>query len=135
MPEIKKQLPAVTLSNKDFWEAARRHQLTAYRCASCGTFYAQPVSCIRCGNPRMSWSPVSGKGEVYTFCVYRQSFHPAWEKDVPYNVAYVQLAEGPLLLTSIVGCDNKDIYIGMPVSVVFDDINDEISLPKFQPVE
>ncbi len=134
MPEIKKQLPAITASNKPFWDAARRHELVAYQCANCGMHYAQPVACIKCDNPQMSWEKVSGRAEVYTFCVYRQAFHPAWQKDIPYNVAYVKLAEGPLLMTSIVGCANEDIYAGMPVEVVFEDINEEVSLPKFKPI-
>jgi uncharacterized OB-fold protein len=135
MPEIKKQLPSITVSNQPFWDAARRHELVAYKCANCGTFYAQQVLCLRCNNPRMSWVKVSGKAEVFTFCVYRQSFHPAWDKDIPYNVAYVQLAEGPILMTNIVGCENKDIYIGMPVEVVFEKINEEVTLPKFKPAK
>ena len=115
MPEIKKQLPLVTESNKAFWEAARRHELVI--------------------NKNGEWLKASGWGEVFTFCVYRQSFHPAWANDIPYNVAYVKLEEGPLLMTNIVGCDNKDIYIGMPVEVVFEDITAEVTLPKFEPVK
>ncbi len=133
MPEIKKQLPSITASNQPFWDAAHRHELYAYKCGNCGTYYAQPVTCIKCDNPQMAWVKVSGRAEVYTFCVYHQSFHPAWNNDIPYNVAYVKLAEGPLLMTNIVGCDNKNIRVGMPVEVTFDDINEEVTLPKFKP--
>ena len=133
MPEIKKQLPVITESNKAFWEAARRHELVAYRCLNCGALYSQQVDCTACGSPRMEWVKVSGKGEVFTFCIYHQPFHPAWEDDIPYNVAYVKLEEGPLLMTNIVGCDNKDIYIGMPVEVIFEDVAAEVTLPKFKP--
>ena len=134
MPDIVKQLPLITASNKPFWNGARRHVLMAYRCATCGTFYAQPVACLKCDHPNMAWIRVSGKGEVFTFCIYRQSFHPAWDKDIPYNVAYIKLAEGPVLMSSITGGKNEDIYIGMPVEVVFEDINKEITLPRFKPV-
>ena len=133
MPEIKKQLPAITASNKAFWDATRRHELVAYKCLNCGTLYSQAIDCTACEKPRMAWVGVSGRGEVFTFCVYRQPFHPAWQDDIPYNVAYVKLAEGPLLMTNIVGCENKDIYIGMPVEVVFEDVTEEVTLPKFKP--
>ena len=133
MPEIKKQLPAVTASNKAFWDAARRHELVAYKCLNCGALYSQAIDCTACEKPRMEWVGVSGRGEVFTFCVYRQPFHPAWQDDIPYNVAYVKLDEGPLLMTNIVGCENKDIYIGMPVEVVFEDVTEEVTLPKFKP--
>jgi uncharacterized OB-fold protein len=134
MPDIKKSLPAVTASNKTFWDAAKRHELVAYKCQNCGSFYSQAIDCVSCDSPRMDWVKVSGRGEVFTFCIYHQAFHPAWKDDIPYNVAYVKLDEGPLLLTNIVGCANKDIHIGMPVAVVFEDINEEVTLPKFKPV-
>jgi len=31
--------------------------------------------------------PVEGKGEVFTFCIFHQLYHPAWKEDIPYNVA------------------------------------------------
>jgi uncharacterized OB-fold protein len=135
MPEIKKQLPLITASNKPFWEAARRHELVIYKCRSCGAAYYQATACTACDKPDMAWVKAGGKGDVFTFCVYHQPFHPAWKDDIPYNVAYVKIDEGPLLMTNIVGCENKDIYIGMPVEVVFDDINEEVTLPKFKPVK
>ena len=134
MPEFKKQLPLVTASNRPFWEFARRHELVVYGCQHCGALYSQITECIACDNPRMEWVKVSGKGKVFTFCVYQQAFHPAWQKDVPYNVIYVKLDEGPLLITNIVGCSDDDIRVGMPVQVVFDDVSDEVTLPKFTPV-
>ena len=82
----------------------------------------------------MEWVKVSGKGQVYTFCVYRQPFHPAWADEIPYNVAYVKLEEGPLLLTNIVECDNDDIFIGMPVQVTYEDVSGEVTLPNFKPI-
>ena len=135
MPEIKKQLPAVTSLNKPFWEAARRHELVAYGCSNCGTFYSGVTDCIVCDNPHMEWVKVGGRGQVFTFCVFRQSFHPAWQDDIPYNVAYVKLDEGPLLISNIVDCPDEDIYVGMPVTVVFDDITENITLPMFKPVK
>lgn len=135
MPDVKKQLPLITESNRPFWEAARRHELVAYGCSNCGTFYSVVTGCTACGNPRMGWEKVSGRGEVFTFCIFHQPFHPAWQDDIPYNVAYVKLEEGPLLITNIVDCPNDNIYIGMPVEVVFDDITDEVTLPKFKPVK
>lgn len=134
MPEIKKQLPLITASNKAFWEAAWRHELVVYKCLNCGALYFQQVDCTACRSPRMEWVKVSGRGEVFTFCIYHQPFHQAWKDDIPYNVAYVKLEEGPLLMTNIVGCENKDIYIGMPVEVVFEDITPEVTLPKFKSV-
>ena len=135
MPEFSKQPPAVTMSNQAFWEAAKRHELVVYGCLNCGALYSQVTECFACDSPRMDWVKVSGKGRVFTFCVFRQAFHPAWKDDIPYNVAYVKLDEGPLLISNIADCSDDDIRVGMPVRVVFDDITDDITLPKFKPAD
>jgi len=134
MPGYSKQLPEITTADKPFWDAAKNHLLMAYQCRNCGTYYSQTTDCIACDNPQMSWTKVSGKGKVFTFCVYHQVYSPSWKDDIPYNVAWIKLAEGPLVISNIVGCKNEDIHIEMPVEVTFDDITDTITLPKFKPV-
>ena len=62
-----------------------------------------------------------------------QTYHPGFSGDGPYNVAVVELEEGPRLNTNIVGVANEDLKVGMPVEVIFEAASDEVSLPKFQP--
>ncbi len=57
----------------------------------------------------------------------------AYDDELPYNVAEVELEEGPRLLTNLVGVGNDEIRAGMPVEIVFDDVTDEITLAKFKP--
>jgi len=135
MSDIKKQLPIVSSSDKGFWEGAKRHELMAYKCANCGALYYPATHCTVCDNPNMEWTRVSGKGSIYTYIVYHQVYHPAWKGDVPYNVSWIKLDEGPLLMSNVVECKNTDLFIGMPVEVVFDDIDEEITLPKFRPAK
>ena len=49
-------------------------------------------------------------------------------------MALVELAEGPRLLTNIVGVPLEKVACEMPVQVVFEDISDGVSVPKFSPV-
>jgi uncharacterized OB-fold protein len=135
MSEYKKQLPDITPIDRPFWDAARRHELVAYRCLNCGTFYSQVTECVACDKPRMGWVRVSGKGEVYTFGIYHQLYHPAWKEEIPYNVSWIKLNEGPLLISNVVEYKNEDLHIGMPVEVVFDDVTEEVTLPKFKPIK
>ena len=51
----------------------------------------------------------------------------------PYNVAVVELDEGPRLHTNVVDCPNEALHVGMPVEVVFVKVDDEVTLPKFRP--
>jgi len=135
MDEYKKQLPAITTADKAFWEAAKRHELMAFRCLNCGTFYSLPTDCIACDNSRMDWVKVSGKGQVFTYAIYHQLYHPAWKGDIPYNVSWIKLDEGPVIMSNVIECKNEDLRIGLPVEVVFDDVTEEVTLPKFRPVK
>jgi len=80
------------------------------------------------------WVRVSGRGKVYTWTTIYQRYHPAFAEELPYNVTMVALEEGPRLLANIVDCKNEDLRIGMEVEVVFEDVTEEITLPKFRPV-
>ena len=80
------------------------------------------------------WVPSSGRGRVYTWIVVHQRYSKAFEEDLPYNVAIVELDEGPRLLTSLVGIENEAIRPDLQVEVAWDDVTDEITLPKFRPV-
>ena len=133
MAEHNKPLPLMSIADKPFWDAAKRHELMAYRCQNCGTFYSLVVECVKCSATKMEWVKVSGKGKVFTYTVYHQLYNPAWKDDIPYNAAWVQLDEGPIMMSNIVGIKNEEIYVGMPVEVTYDDITEDVSLPKFKP--
>ena len=75
-----------------------------------------------------------GKGKIYTFTVYHQAFHKSFENDLPYVTAIVELEEGPRLLSNIVGCSPEEVRCDMPVEVIWEDINEEFTLPKFKVV-
>jgi uncharacterized OB-fold protein len=74
---------------------------------------------------------MSGKAKVFSYVVYRRAFHPAFE--VPYNVAIIELEEGLRIQSNVVDVDNEALKIDMPVEVCFEDVNDEVSIPRFKP--
>ena len=132
--EYKKPIPAVTPEMKPFFDAAKRHELVVQRCAQCGThrFPAREI-CSNCLSRAAEWVKVSGDGEVFSYNVMHQVYHPGFADDVPYAVEVIRLKEGAKMNSNLVGVKPRDIQIGMPVRVVFDDITDEITLPKFTP--
>jgi uncharacterized OB-fold protein len=67
----------------------------------------------------VSWREASGQGVVYSYTVVRKG-DGLWKDVAPYVVAYVELAEGPRVMTNVVGIDPSDVRIGMPVEVVFE---------------
>jgi uncharacterized OB-fold protein len=73
-----------------------------------------------------------GCGKIFSYVVYHRAYHPGFEGDVPYVVALVELEEGPRMLTNIIGCRPEEVQCDMPVEVAWEDIEEEISLPKFR---
>ena len=81
---------------------------------------------------------MSGKGEVYSFTVIRQvvgrAASKAFEPEIPYVIAWVDLEEGPRMITNVVGCRVEDVKLGMKVCVLFEQQSPEIWLSKFKPI-
>jgi uncharacterized OB-fold protein len=67
--------------------------------------------------------------------IFHQRYYQGFKDDIPYNVIQVELEEGPRIISSLVGVQNEEITMGMPVEVIFEDITKEITLPKFQPLK
>ncbi len=75
----------------------------------------------------------SGRGIVHTFTVTNQNQAPGFREALPYVLAYVELEEGPRLLTNVVGCEPETVSIGMPVAVEFVDTEGGLAVPRFRP--
>jgi uncharacterized OB-fold protein len=69
---------------------------------------------------------------VHSWVTYRESPHPAFK--APYSVVLVELEEGVRLISNMIDTGPEEISIGMPVEVVFDDVAEELTLPKFRKV-
>ena len=134
MPETGKPIPSVTPHMAPFFEGARNASLMVQKCEECGTmrFPAQEL-CSNCLSANASWVPVSGRGEVYSFNVMHQVYHPGFAAEVPYAVVVIKLVEGPKVVSSLVGVKPAAIKCGLPVEVVFEKLNDQVTLPKFRP--
>jgi uncharacterized OB-fold protein len=134
MSDYKKPLPRSNSISMPFWEAAKHHELQIQRCNSCGTYVFYPrEACAECLSSDLSWVKISGRGTIYSYTVAYAPTHPAFSGDVPYVIAIIELAEGPRIITNIVGCKIEAVKIGMPVEVIFDDVTQEITLIKFKP--
>ena len=127
-----KPLPAISEESRPFWEACKRHELVLQHCQDCGAYVYYPRAlCTACHSDRLAWEPVSGRGTIYSYTVCHRPAGPAFQGDVPYVVALIDLAEGPRMTSNIVGTDPAQVRIGQSVRVTFDDVTDEITLPKF----
>lgn len=128
-------LPVLTALNRPFWEACAEGELRLQRCAACGHL-RYPISpiCPRCLDDRLTWEPMSGRGSISTFAVFRHGYHPYWKERVPYATALVELEEGPRMFGDVVDADPGELAVGAAVEVTFDHAADGLAIPRFRPV-
>jgi uncharacterized OB-fold protein len=89
---------------------------------------------MQCGSTALRWDEASGQGVIYSYTIIRQNKSPEFVNDTPYNVAIVQLQEGPRMLSDIVEIDPGELRVDLPVTVVFERVTDMITLPRFRPL-
>lgn len=132
MSSLPTNAPAVNPESAPFWEATKRDILLLPRCQSCSTVIWYPRGfCPVCHSRSVSWFEATGRGTIYSFTTSMRGMGP-WAEAVPYVVAYVDLEEGPRVMTNIVDCDPDSLEIGQDVTVVFDPAGD-YKLPRFTP--
>jgi len=130
-----KPVPTPTRETQPYWSGCKKHELHIQRCAACDHFQFYPrLYCTSCMSDRVEWVKATGRGTVLSFTVVYRPVTQAFAADVPYVVALITLAEGPQMMSNIVGCVPEKVHIGMPVEVTFEDWTEDISVPKFKPV-
>ena len=126
LPERTITAPAQTPESGRYWEAANNGQMLLRRCTQCGKPHFYPRSLCPFCLGQTEWEPVRGQGTVYSYSVMRHA-------EQPYAIAYVRLAEGPIVMTNLVDCAAEDIRIDMPVRLVFKPSREGPAIPMFTP--
>ncbi len=129
-----KSLPAVTEENRPFWEGCQQGKLLLQQCSMCNHYQFYPrLYCMQCGSDSIRWVEATGRGSIYSYTIIHQNKSPEFVHDTPYNVALVQLEEGPRMMSNIVEVDAGELRVDLPVVVVFDRVIEMITLPRFKP--
>ena len=117
-----------------WWEAAAEHRLVVERCSACETTRLPPAPvCPKCRSDRSEWQEVSGNGEVYTYTIVHRPI--AADQALPFVIAVITLddAGGVRMMSNVVGVDPDTVKIGMPVEVVWEDMSEDLAVPRFRP--
>ncbi len=94
-----------------FWDAAKDGRFLIGRCTACGKAHYYPRSlCPFCMGEAVM-EEASGEGKIYTFSVTHRG------TPEPYAIGYVELKEGPRILTNFVDCDFEALTIGQAVTL------------------
>lgn len=138
MSEHPKPIPVPQPESEFYWNKAKVGELWLRHCMACEETYFYPRDiCPACFSRETVWIRSAGKGVLHTFSIVHRAPHPAFKGDVPYVVALVEVEGGARIPTNLIGVEATPeiIKIGMPVEVVFDQLTEDIFLPKFQPVK
>lgn len=110
-----------------YWDAAREGKLLIKQCDGCGEPFHYPRALCPFCLSDTSWIEASGEGVIYSYTIVPT-------RDETYVVAYVALAEGPVMMTNIVTADPQSLRCGQPVRVTFAPTMGDDPVPVFVPV-
>lgn len=126
-------LPTLAGHAGEFYGWCRKHELRFQRCVACGAWRHVPRElCAACGSWEWEWGRSSGRGTVFTWTVAVRAMHPAFQGAVPYAAVVVEMEEGVRILSTVTNCPPDELAMGMPVTVAFDDVTPEVTLPTFR---
>jgi uncharacterized protein len=119
-----------------FWAAGLEGTLRLQRCNVCHHIrFPLDHICPRCLSPEHEWAAMSGRGTVQTFIRFHRAYDPSWEDRVPYVVALIELEEGPVLISNVIGEDALDVKVSDRVEVVYVWTSKDAALPQFRRVK
>lgn len=124
--------PATGPDTAFFWEGVQAGELRVQRCAECGALRHPPgPMCPRCHATERDHVVASGRGVVHSYVVHHHP--PVPGPPPPYAVVLVDLEEGVRMVGGLLRCAPGDAYVGMPVELEFERVEDDLVLPQWRP--
>ena len=133
--KVTRPIPVPNEWTKPFWEAARQRRAGAAALPGCGHFQHPPYpTCVNCMAIELAFEPVSGKGAIYAYTIMYHAGDKRFASAVPYASIIVELddAPGALLAANLLEAPYTEAKVGRRVEVVFQPLNDDITLPQFR---
>lgn len=133
MSDDQKPVPELTELNRPFFDAAADGRLSIQQCTQCDRMWFPPSRrCPTCLSDRVTWTDVSGKATLWSWIRMHRKYFAGFADDLPYLVGFVQLAEGPMMMSMLVDADPDALTCDAALTVVFEPAWNGLVLPKFQ---
>jgi uncharacterized OB-fold protein len=128
-----KPVPKIDPWVQPFWDGTRDNRLMIQQCTKCDQHIFYPrIACPFCAADEPRWVEAGGRGRIYSYTVVENNAPSAFIADMPYVIAVIELDEGVRMLSNVIGCEASELDCELPVEVVFEKLNEEITLPKFR---
>lgn len=101
-PNALTPLPVPDSDSQPFWDALAEGRLTYQECANCGNrqIYFRSA-CKVCWSRQLNILDATGDGTIYSFTRLYQAGHHSFDDRLPYDIALVDLDEGPRVLADV----------------------------------
>jgi len=136
MADYDRPLPKPDPVTKPFWDSVKEHAIKIQRGKTSGRYVFYPRAMMPGDlEEELEWVSVSGRGTLFAFSIPHRHANRAFGSRAPYVVALVELEEGARMLANLVDVEPtpEAVKIGMPLEIVYDDVTEEITLPRFKP--
>jgi uncharacterized protein len=133
--KVTRPIPVPNEWTKPFWDAAKQEVLALQRCQGCGHLQHPPYpTCTQCMGIDLKFEPIEGKGRIYAYTIMYHTGDKRFAPAVPYASIIVELdaAPGALMAGNLLDAPYTEAKVGRPVEVVFQKLNDDITLPQFR---
>ncbi|MBV9783793.1 MAG: OB-fold domain-containing protein [Acidisphaera sp.] len=127
-------LPRRDALNTPYWQSLEEGHLSFQRCGECGKAWLPPRrECPHCLSPEWRWERAGGQARLVSWVVYHIAYHAAFKDRLPYTVAVVELAEGPRLISNIVGAGDPEVLrIDQDLRLAIEHEHG-VAVPRFRP--
>jgi uncharacterized OB-fold protein len=123
--------PARNRDTEFFWEGVAAGELRIQSCNACGELRHPPGPlCPACHAADRGYVVASGRGTVHSWLVHHAPRLPG--KELPLTLALVELEEGVRMVGEV--HDAMEVAVGDPVEVVFDRVDDDLTLASWRRV-
>lgn len=123
--------PDVTETSRPFWDGLKEGRLLFQICDNGHRWMPARDFCPQCLSGNVEFKQASGQASLVSWVVYRTAFHDAFANRLPYNVALVELEEGPRLMSNVL-TDSDQLKAGMPLTLVIEHEGD-LAVARFAP--
>jgi uncharacterized protein len=128
--------PDPDYDDKGFWKNCSEKRLCFQACGDCGALRHPPTPiCHACHSVDVKWTQAPTTGVIYSYNVVHHAGHAAVETVLPYVGALVEFegCAGVRLITNVTDVDPGMMAIGMRVQLWWDDIGEDMFIPRFKP--
>lgn len=117
--------------DQPFWDSVQAGRMALQCCNSCQRLrYPVAPACPYCFAEGFAWQPVSGRAELLAWAVFHRRYLPAYPP--PHNVIVARLAEGPSLVSNLIGAMPEEGCIGRALLLDYARDDQGMALPVFR---